>query len=362
VNSRILLAASLCASAWAQGRTFDGLEAPRPTPGTSASMLDGGGSIEHIDVTTPAGYSPRVRTAQGQDPDYTMRGLFQQHHGDFMLKRERYDPMIEFRGQALPHAEVMHEPGKMRLLNWSGDAELPFMVATDGYLTFGAYGGDRRYYTKDMPGFPDEDLYSAGIKAGFGVFLDENTLLEGLFTPGYFSDLDSTLTRDDVKLYGKVLVTYRADEGLFFKFGARYNDVYADYNTLPYLGVSWQVTESFRVDVLLPEKVEISLWPSADFGFLLGSEIQGSQYHVRASKSVREATPSPKQEANVHVQEVIVYAGALWRFTEYTSLITRVGAVVAGDYKLDDGDTSTAPIKGSLETGMFFEATFGIDF
>ena len=94
----------------------------------------------------------------------------------------------------------------------------------------------------------------------------------------------------------------------------------------------------------------------------MGSEIQGSQYHVRASKSVREATPSPKQEANVHVQEVIVYAGALWRFTEYTSLITRVGAVVAGDYKLDDGDTSTAPIKGSLETCMFFEATFGIDF
>ena len=215
MNSRILLAASLCASAWAQSRNFDGLQAPAPSQGTSTGMVDGGGgSLEHIDLSAPNHYPASASTTQGQDPDYSMRGLFQQHHGDFMLKRERYDPMIELRGQVLPHAEVMHEPGKMRLLNWSGDAELPFMVATDGYLTFGAFGGDRRYYTKDMPGFPDEDLYSAGLKAGFGVFLDDNTLLEGLVTPGYFSDMDSTLTRDDVKIYGKVLVTYRADEGL----------------------------------------------------------------------------------------------------------------------------------------------------
>ncbi len=351
VNAYILLTASLCATAMAQGRTFDGLQAPAKSPGTSLTTVDvSGSSLEHFD--------PRAENSlelQGQDPDYSMRGMFQQLHGEFMLKRERYDPMIETRGQYLPHMEILNEPGSMQLLNWGSDVELPFMVATDGYITVGGYFGERRYLSKGSSNFGDEKLYEAGIKAGFGVFLDENLLLEGLATPGYFTDNDSTLTRNDFKMYGKVLLTYRADENLFLKVGARSNGIFSDYEILPYLGVSWQPTDTFRIDVLLPEKAELSLWPDPSFGMMLGCEIQGNEYRVR------EATDHSVQ-ADLHVQEVILYVGAIWRFSEFTSLLTRVGSTVAGDYKLDDGTNTTDTVKGPLEPGLFLELSFGIDF
>jgi hypothetical protein len=207
-----------------------------------------------------------------------------------------------------------------------------------------------------MPGFADENLYSAGAKLGFGWFLDNNdVLIEGKIEPGSWSDWDGTLHHQDFDYPAGLLATVRYSNEFFWKVGVRYNEVFEDANVLPWLGISW-VGESIRVDVLLPEHLEVSLWPSPDFGILLGAEIEGAEYHVRSSAATGH------QEGNARVQEALVYAGALWRMNDYASFGARVGAVVAGDYKLDDGNGATARVTGTLDPALFVEISFGLDF
>ena len=346
-NSGVLLAASLCAVASAQSRTFDGYQGA-PAPSSHAESDLGGGA------------DPLLRTTgerwQAQETDYSQHALFQQSHGDFMLKRERYNPAIEVRAQYMPDLEVQHEPGKFDLIRWSVDAEVPITVSPDGYVTLGGYFEQRDYETTNMTGFPDENLYAAALKFGFGWFFDRDWLLEGMVQPGYWTDWDGTLHSQDFDMPSKALLTYRTSDELFLKGGVRYNQIFQKANVLPYLGVSWQPSETFRLDVLAPESVEASLWLRPEFGLLLGSEIQGARYHVRSSAATGH------QEANTHVQEILVYTGAIWRFSDYTSLGGRIGIAAAGDYKLEDGLPSTKRVDGTLETGFFFDLTFGIDF
>lgn len=355
-TSSVLLAAGLCAIATAQAPpSFDGFRSsapPAPAPGDDAGL--GGGAP----ATRPSSArDPLLRRLPSlQEPDYSLEGLFQQAHGDFMLKRERYNPMLEARAQFLPSTEVKNEPGSFDLLRGSLDLEVPITVATDGFVTVGTFFDVRNYATSGMPNFADEDLYSAGLKLGFGWFLDENLLLEGLIAPGSWSDWDGTLHSDDFDYPAKVLLTIRNEDDLYFKVGVRYNEIFEEANVLPYLGVAWRFLDNWRLDVLAPEMLELSFWPTPDLGILLGGEIQGAEYHVRSSVA------TGKQRADTRVQEVIVYGGAMWRATDLLSFGARVGAVVAGDYKLDDGDPGTAVVRGMLDPALFLELSFGLDF
>jgi hypothetical protein len=350
-TSSVLLAAGLCAAVTAQGPpTFDGFRsATPPAPAADEGGLLGGGA--------PAAFDPLRRNLPVlQEPDYSMRGLFQQAHGDFMLKRERYDPMLEVGVQYVPNDEVNGEAGHFDLYNGFFDLEAAITVSTDAYIELGAYLGMRNYATTNMIGFADERLFSAGAKLGFGYFLDENLLLEGMIAPGVWSDLDGTLHSDDYDFPTSLLLTIRREDDLFFKVGVRYNEVFVDANVLPWLGLSWQFLDQWRLDVLAPESVELSYWATPEFGILAGGEIQGAQYFVRSDI----ATGS--QRANVNVQEIIIYGGLMWRPTDVLSLAGRLGAVVAGDYKLDDGNAATARVDGTLDPAMFLEFTFGFDF
>lgn len=355
-TSSVLFAASLCAAVAAQSPATPLL------PERAADTLAGGGG-ERATTRSTAG-AAAVSTAEllrahelsrPQEPDYSPRALFQQAHGDFMLKRERFNPMVELRASSLTDAAVQHEQGRFDLLRAGFDAEAPITVAHDGYLTFGAFYEGRHYSTKNTAGFGNETLYAAGGKFGFGWFLDENMLLEGMVQPGSWSDWDGTLHHKDFDFPASALLTVRYSDEIFWKIGARYNETFEDANVLPTVGFTW-ATESVRVDLLLPESFEVSLWPSADFGILFGAQIQGAQYHVRTNEALGS------ERADVRVQEAIVYTGALWRMNDYTSLMVRAGASVAGDYKLDEGQAATKRMTGTLEPALFLEVTFGLDF
>src|SRR5262245_24411843 len=351
-NSSVLLAASLCAVASAQDRIFDSNQRPAPAAEISPLALDGGGSGGPRDAARVSvlgdpsldrlfgpgmlgpdcGLTLQQQSQQQGGDRYSPHALFQGEHGDFMLKYQRFTPQIQLRGEFIPHAEVQHEPGSFRMLRFTGDAQVKLTVGPDGYAVVGGFFEQRHYDTSSMPNFTDENLYSVGVNAGFGLFLDKNLLLEALVQPGYWSDFDGGTTREDFDMPSKAILTYRTSDDLFLKVGARYNQVYQDANVLPYLGLAWVPTENWRVDVLLPEMMEASLWPTPDLGFLLGVQIEGARYHMRSSAA------TGKQQGNTHVQEILVYLGSQWRFTEYTSLQARAGIVAAGDYKLEDGN------------------------
>ena len=318
-------------------------------------QLDARGVLEsrHLHI----GDELRSRAADAiarQEPDYSLYGQFFQAHGDFMLRYKRFDPMVEVGGFVLPDASIQGEQGRFDQLNWFADAEVPFMISTEAYLTLGAYFGNRHIQSTNMPGFGDESLYSAGLHLGFGVFLDDNMLLEGRVSPGTWSDWDGTLHHQDYDYPARVLLTVRSTEEFFFKGGARYNEIFEEANFLPYLGMSWDY-EGFRLDVLLPEYIEASYWTSDAFGVLGGVEIRGAEYRVRSSMATGD------QQADARVQEVLVYGGANWRFNDFTSMRARVGVATAGDYKLDDGLASSPRVDGTLEATLFVDVSMGID-
>ncbi|MCA8951307.1 MAG: hypothetical protein KDE27_17500 [Planctomycetes bacterium] len=315
---------------------------------------------------------PSVATRQDpmspQDPDYSMRGMFLQSHGMFMAGRERFDPMVEFGLGAYPNQRIKNEPGSFDMLLPTFDAEVPLTVSTEGYVLIGAYYHSRHYMFSSSTTLPDETLYGTGVKLGFGAFLDENMLLEGKFAPGLFSDLDATAHLQDYDVPSSLLLTWRTDPSLYVKLGVRYNQVYEDAPILPYIGLSWDITgtitppgseyassDSWRLDILLPEYAEVSYWLNSATGFSLGAQIDGAQYHVRTSRA------SGHQRDNVQVQEVKTYLGYTQRFSDNFSLLLRTGAVVAGDYKLTTGAANFQRVDGSLDPGFFAQVTFGID-
>jgi hypothetical protein len=348
-NARILLGVSLLvASATAQA--------------TSSSSAIGGGS-RYDSPTYFDAYGLSTAASPQGDVDYSLRGQFLVHHGEFMDRRQRYTPDVSIGASLLPNARINNEPGSFDMLGYNFDATFRPLVSTDGYLTFGAYYKARRYVTTSTfgddgnggDGWGDETLYGMGGKFGFGVFLTDNVLLEAETHPGVWSDIDDTLHHEDFDFPSWGMFTVRALDNFFFKFGARYNQVYEEAPWLPILGFSWELTEGFRMDVLAPESVEFSVWPSQSFGILLGGFVQGAEYHVHTPEIIN-------QRADSRVQEAIVYLGFMARMTDNVSFMARGGMVVAGEYSLTTGAQGFDPVDGPMDQTVYAEVSLGVSF
>lgn len=297
--------------------------------------------------------------------DYSLLGQFRLHHGEFMDRRERFTPQIDLRGRILPNQRINDEPGSFDLFGYDLDAEFPILITTEAYITVGAYYHGRRYLFSSAfgtagngpgNGIPDETLFGAGVKLGFGWFLDENMLLEVETHPGVWSDGDDGLHGDDYDFPSFGLFTLRAVDNFFFKFGARYNQVYEEAPWLPMLGFSWEIVDGFRLDLLAPESLEVSYWPDSSLGFLFGANVTGAEYHVRTDEA------SGSQRDDLQVQEVVAYLGLISRLNDYVSFGLRAGLVIAGDYDLTTGAAGFDRSEGALDQGFYAEASFGISF
>ncbi|MCB9878657.1 MAG: hypothetical protein H6835_13750 [Planctomycetes bacterium] len=296
---------------------------------------------------------------QAQEEDNTIRGIFDRVHGDFMANREAFDPDVELRVRYAPYQRIGGEPGDFDLYGYDFDAEIPAMISTESYLLFGAYQYGRHYATSsgfgsknNATGIGDRTVTAAGVRLGLGVFLADNWLLEVETNPGVYSDLEAPLTHKDYDFYSSMLFTVETIDHFYLKFGARYNQTYINAPWLPYLGFSWVLAPEFRIDLLLPEKLELTYSPSASTSFSLGTMIQGAQYFVHAPNG---------QGNDIQVQEIISYLGMLHRFDERFSLAMRAGAIVAGDYRLNNGTAGFDDAEGTLDPGFYADVTFGIN-
>jgi hypothetical protein len=322
-----------------------------------------GGSLLGSDAERAAALAQSVEAqAQQGDPDYSLYGQFRLHHGEFMDLRERFRPQIDIRGRLFPNQRIDDEPGSFDQYGYELDAKIPVFISTEAYLTFGGYYLGRRYVTSSQfgtagnaSGIGDETLVGAGATLGFGVFLEDNWLFEAETRPGVWSDLDDTLHHEDFDFPSSAMFTFRPMDNFFFKFGARYNQVYEDAPWLPLVGFSWEVVEGFRIDILAPEHAELSWWPSSSFGVLFGAEVTGAEYHVHTSEAVN-------QRDDLRVQEAVGYLGLVSRMNDHASFMARAGIVVAGDYDLTTGATGFNRSEGALDQGFFAEVSFGLSF
>ncbi|MEC8651293.1 MAG: DUF6268 family outer membrane beta-barrel protein [Planctomycetota bacterium] len=316
---------------------------------------------------------PELRGGPTQgEGDYSVTALFREAHGEFMDRRERYDPSIEFRGRWLPNQRIKGEPGDFDLLGLDFDAEFPIVVYPDAYLLFGLYHQSRRYQTSTLFGsngntgnspaqnnaenaWGDETVTAAGVRVGLGLFLNDYVLLEVETNPGVYSDMERTLTHKDYDFPSSALMTVQATNDFFFKFGLRYNQVYEDAPWLPWLGFGWDMGDGWRLDVMLPEYFELAYWPTGSTAFTFGTQVQGAQY------SVRTVAGGERQRANINVQEVFSYLGLTHRMTDNMSFNARAGAVLAGQNDLTTGARAFRRTSGALDQGFYADFTIGID-
>lgn len=367
-SARVVLAACLAAAAAAQG-TSDGFpqisrELPRLTALRTAPDMGAPldlGVAEHI----------RAQDPQGQ---YAPGRLFQDVHGDFMRRMDRYRPNMEFGGRWLPNQSLQREPGHYNQYVAYGDLSYRWNTWADGYILIGAFYEGRQYQFSNMgrqggQELDDEYLTQGGLNIGFGQFLDDNTLLEVKGRPGVYSDLDGGLHHQDYDYPARAMLTYRASDGFFIKGGIRYNQVYQDALWLPLLGFSWDLNDTFgvkdktgggfRLDILLPEYVELSFWPNSSMGIMMGCEITGAQYNVR------DRLERGKGRDYVEVQEIVAYGGMTLRLNDYFSARGRAGMVLAGDTYFTNGtrqENGGPYARGALTQGFWCEFSFGIDF
>lgn len=345
-NARVVFAACLLvATAATQApASFDS-----PQPRTAATTPD---------WLTATGSGLRSATLP-QDPpqgDYALREVFQGAHGDFLMRRERYDPQVELSSRFFPSAKIEGEPGTFDLLQYDFDVDLAAPIYPDVYLKFGGYFGARDYMTSESFGMADEKLFHTGVHLGFGAFLDDYTLLEFKISPGLWSDLDGSIIHKDYDFPGELVLTMRPMDDFFWKIGARYNQVFEEAPWLPVLGLGWEITEGLRLDITLPEHIELSYWPASSTGYLLGFDITGGQYHVRTSAA------TGRQRADVQVQEIVAYFGIMHRMNDNLSVYGKVGMSLAGDYDLSDGSAGFNRIEGDFGTTVFAELGLGFDF
>ena len=375
--ARVVLGASLVvASAIAQAPASSIRYFQQVTPFEEANAVQSGSSLgadaarfdsDRVPLTLPTMESRLLQ----DDQDYTVATLFREAHGEFMDRRERYNPAVELRARWMPNQNIKREPGEFDLFGYDVDAEFPVVIYPDSYLLFGVYQYGRHYATSNgfgtqgngpiaqggsgTGGWGDETLTAAGVRVGLGVFLDDNVLFEAVTNPGIYSDLEGTLTHKDYDFPSSAMFTVQANNDFFFKFGARYNQIYEDAPWLPWLGFSWELAEGVRLDLLLPETVEFSWWPTGSTSFSVGALVQGAQYRVRSSAA------TGKERINVNVQEVLAYVGMTHRITDNWSFSGRVGSILAGHYDLSDGQNAFVRASGSLDQGFYADISFGID-
>ncbi|MBL8722851.1 MAG: hypothetical protein JNK49_02335 [Planctomycetes bacterium] len=382
-TARVVLAACLAAAAAAQGTSAGLSLVPRELPTLTALQLQPEAGLAAARATSADADAPMPssfglegfgRGSLGQDPQdrYQPGRLFQDVHGDFMRRMDRYRPNMEFGGRWLPNQSLQREPGHYNQYVAYGDLSYRWNTWADGYILLGAFYEGREYQFEDMGNrgggteLDDEYLTQAGLNIGFGQFLDDNTLLEVRGRPGVYSDLDGGLHRQDYDYPSRAMLTYRATDGFFIKGGVRYSQVFQDALWLPLIGFSWDLNDTFgvkdktgggwRLDVLLPEYVEMSFWPNSAIGILLGCEITGAQY------AVRDSLERGKDRDYLFVQEIVAYGGLNVRMTDNFSARGRAGMVLAGDTFLTNGTANDSFAQGALTQGFWCEFSFGIDF
>lgn len=371
-SARVVFAACLTAAfAAAQApsfRNFDASDLGAGGFGSSASRAAADERRAHESWPRERWSLARFQDPMDPGPDYSMTGMFRQAHQEFLAGKSRYEPMASLGLALFPNARVNGESGSFDIVIPTFDVDIPIVLSPEGYLLLGGYYEMRHYVFTSSTTLADETLHAAGIKLGFGAFLDSETFLEVEFAPGVFSDADAGLHHEDYDFPSHALVTYRVTPDLFWKLGLRYNQIYADAPVLPYIGVSWDITgmmtpegsdyasgDNWRLDVLLPEYIELSYWPTGSTGFSFGADIAGAEYHVRTSRA------AGRQRDDLRVQELITYLGFVHRFTDYMSFSIKSGVTLAGDYELTNGAAGFQKVDGALDQTYFVRATFGID-
>lgn len=315
---------------------------------------DGVAPIARSEGSPGGGGSPAPAIAQ----DYSPSALFYEQHGDFHANMDRFRPAFRTSFRYLPNSRIDGESGSFDQGDIEAGGDLRLVVGPDTLLRVGGGYEVRRLETSSSfspaGSSLDETLHRVWANFGVGQHLDDRVYVEGTFSPELASDFDGTLHGDDWNFQATGIVTYEYSDEVYLKGGVHVDQVFDDVPVYPVAGMAWMFAPSWRVDVMLPVRAELSWEASAATTFTLGVELVGEQYEIRAPSNLG------KVRSELITQEFILAAGVIHRFNDHVSAFGRFGGALGGDYDLSP--PVGGKIDGQLDPTLMFEVGLGWDF
>lgn len=297
---------------------------------------------------------PPATSVAPQERDYSPKALFHDAHGDFLVEADRYEPEVRARLGWQPNGRLQSVPGDFDMTELAIDGRVPIEVDPDNALLVGGHLGTRRYQFDTVTGVQDESLSRMALDLGFLSFLQPDLMVEVVFSPGVYSDLDGGLHSQDWQFLGHGIATWKYRDDLYLKAGLEVSQVFDDVPVYPVAGLAWLVAPQWRVDVLLPRKAEISWSPHGQLVVHGGFELDGQEYRVRSDAA------TGKRRFDFDVQELRLVVGGLWRFTDHLSAFGKLGTTLAGDHNFR---TPAGVLRdGTMEPTFTFTMGVGLDF
>jgi hypothetical protein len=124
-----------------------------------------------------------------------------------------------------------------------------------------------------------EQLYKIAFDLQLDVPINEVLGVSVGLTPGLWSDL-IVIDGADFRLPARALITYRANDSLFLAGGVIYTDNIRR-NVLPGIGVIWDPTEKWHLELLIPRSRIVYRW-TEDYSVYFVFERGGTTYNIRA--------------------------------------------------------------------------------
>ena len=311
------------------------------------------GDSSPVSAMTSAGsvaYAP-VR----QETDYSVDGLFHEHHGDFVNDSNPFREDLRLSFHLENDTSVKNERGSYDLYEFEFVGDYDIIVDPDIMVMVGGTVGTRRYdFTTSFPGATgDENLNQISIRAGAGFFLSDELFLSGELEPGIFSDLDGSLDSSDYQVFAKTLATYQYSDEIYFKAGIYVDQVFDDLPVYPVAGIAWLFHPQWRFDALIPRSITLSYNPTPAWVLNAGFDLDGNQYNLRTRSGGMSA------DVTVTTQELNLFVGANYRIDEHFSVFGKLGTILLGDTEFK---STTGRSDGTLEPSAFFEIGAGFTF
>ena len=255
---------------------------------------------------------------------------FVKAHGTFLAGATRPAPTLKLNASYQPKVGIEDSDLEADLVRVDGRLMYAHGV-DDDVAILGAINFGLRHYDFDarVPGGGslDRNLYEIAIELGVHWFVSDRILVSAVFRPGIFSDLDDSLTGDDILYHGTVVGTYRLNDSWFLKLGVAVGEDFDETQVTPVGGFSWVSSDQLRVDVLLPKSASVTWQPWSDRSFELvpGLYLQGKQYNIDTATG----------DGELQIQDIRFDITGSCEVTKGSRLSLSLGSNFRGSYEIE---------------------------
>ena len=199
----------------------------------------------------------------------------------------------------------------------------------------------------------NEILNHVGARFGFGNFVNDNVLISGFVDVGVFSDLDSGIETEDIRVHGEAITAYRINPGSQLLIGIRASDDIRTDSIYPMIGVRLMSTDGhLHLGLTVPFDARIGYNVSQDVELYARAWVQGYDYSAKVGNVDREV--------DIEIQDRRAGCGVVYWADNAVSMVLEFGVMLEGEFELKIKNPDS--FHSDLETAPYARAALGFVF